>query len=328
MILADKIVEERKRLNLSQEELAEKLSVSRQAVSKWESSQSTPDLQKIIAMSALFSVSTDYLLKEDSAREVSECAESDTCGALRCVSMEEANAFLESVREQSRTAALGVLMCILSPVLLVFLAGLSESGIGGVTERFASAAGLAALFILIAAAVFLFVQNGAKSDRFEFIEKEAFETAYGVTGLVKEKKAAYEPVYTRFLSLGIILCILSPLPLVISALLKESDTLAVMMAALLLCIVAAGIYMIVRVSTVMSGYKQLLQEGEYRKDRRLNKGLAAANSIFWGLALTVYFAWSFISMDWERTWIVWPIAGVLCAPVLLIVKACQKDGKR
>lgn len=49
MISADKIVEERKRLNLSQEELAEKLSVSRQAVSKWESSQSTPDLQKIIA---------------------------------------------------------------------------------------------------------------------------------------------------------------------------------------------------------------------------------------------------------------------------------------
>ena len=48
MISADKIVEERKRLNLSQEELAEKLSVSRQAVSKWESSQSTPDLQKII----------------------------------------------------------------------------------------------------------------------------------------------------------------------------------------------------------------------------------------------------------------------------------------
>lgn len=42
MISADKIVEERKRLNLSQEELAEKLSVSRQAVSKWESSQSPP----------------------------------------------------------------------------------------------------------------------------------------------------------------------------------------------------------------------------------------------------------------------------------------------
>ena len=48
MILADKIINERKKNGWSQEELAEKLSVSRQSVSKWESAQSTPDLQKII----------------------------------------------------------------------------------------------------------------------------------------------------------------------------------------------------------------------------------------------------------------------------------------
>ena len=50
MILSEKITEERKKNGWSQEELAEKLSVSRQAVSKWESAQSTPDLQKIIRM--------------------------------------------------------------------------------------------------------------------------------------------------------------------------------------------------------------------------------------------------------------------------------------
>ena len=49
MILADKIIDERKRLGLSQEELAEKLNVSRQAVSKWEGAQSIPDLQRIVA---------------------------------------------------------------------------------------------------------------------------------------------------------------------------------------------------------------------------------------------------------------------------------------
>ncbi len=65
MILADKIIGERKRLGLSQEELAEKLSVSRQAVSKWESAQSTPDLQRVLQMAELFEVSTDYLLKDE-----------------------------------------------------------------------------------------------------------------------------------------------------------------------------------------------------------------------------------------------------------------------
>ena len=65
MILADKIINERKKLSWSQEELADKLEVSRQSVSKWESAQSTPDLNRILKMAELFGVSTDYLLKDE-----------------------------------------------------------------------------------------------------------------------------------------------------------------------------------------------------------------------------------------------------------------------
>lgn len=53
----------RKRHGMSQEKLAEKLSISRQAVSKWESGQSTPDLEKLIMLSTIFGVSTDSLIK-------------------------------------------------------------------------------------------------------------------------------------------------------------------------------------------------------------------------------------------------------------------------
>ena len=63
MNLADRIQNLRKAKGLSQEELAEALGVSRQAVSKWESSQSSPDLDKIIQLSEYFNVSTDHLLK-------------------------------------------------------------------------------------------------------------------------------------------------------------------------------------------------------------------------------------------------------------------------
>ena len=63
MILADKIIEERKRIGLSQEELAEKLNVSRQSVSKWEGAQSIPDINRIIMLAEIFGVTTDYLLK-------------------------------------------------------------------------------------------------------------------------------------------------------------------------------------------------------------------------------------------------------------------------
>jgi len=63
MNIADRIQFLRKQKGYSQEELADKMGVSRQAVSKWESEQSVPDLEKIIVMSDLFEVTTDYLLK-------------------------------------------------------------------------------------------------------------------------------------------------------------------------------------------------------------------------------------------------------------------------
>ena len=63
MNVADRIQNLRKIKGISQEQLAEAIDVSRQAVSKWESEQSTPDLEKIVLMSDFFDVTTDYLLK-------------------------------------------------------------------------------------------------------------------------------------------------------------------------------------------------------------------------------------------------------------------------
>lgn len=63
MNISDRIQHLRKARGISQEELADKIGVSRQAVSKWESEQSSPDIEKIILMSNVFEVTTDYLLK-------------------------------------------------------------------------------------------------------------------------------------------------------------------------------------------------------------------------------------------------------------------------
>ena len=96
MILADKIIDLRKKAGWSQEELAEKLGVSRQSVSKWEGAQSIPDMNKILQLSNLFGVSTDYLLKDsmEAPEPVAGLEEPEAEGAT-FVSMEEANAFLD-----------------------------------------------------------------------------------------------------------------------------------------------------------------------------------------------------------------------------------------
>ena len=94
MILANKITEERKKNGWSQEELANQLGVSRQAVSKWESASSVPDLQRVLELSKLFGVTTDYLLKDEIVPEPVAERMVYSGEELRKVSMEEANAFL------------------------------------------------------------------------------------------------------------------------------------------------------------------------------------------------------------------------------------------
>lgn len=69
MNIADRIQNLRKVKGISQEELADKVGVSRQAVSKWESEQSIPDIDKIILMSEYFDVTTDYILKGIESRK-------------------------------------------------------------------------------------------------------------------------------------------------------------------------------------------------------------------------------------------------------------------
>ena len=92
MLLAEKIMTLRKRAGWSQEELAAQLGVSRQSVSKWEGAQSVPDMQKVVQMSRLFGVTTDYLLKEELGEP--ELAPAEPDAPLRCVTMEQADTIL------------------------------------------------------------------------------------------------------------------------------------------------------------------------------------------------------------------------------------------
>ena len=72
MDLGKKLFELRKSKNLSQEDVAEKLKVTRQTVSKWETNQSTPDFDKIVPLCDLYGISTDELLKDEVKKEQEE----------------------------------------------------------------------------------------------------------------------------------------------------------------------------------------------------------------------------------------------------------------
>ena len=112
MILADKVMALRKKNGWSQEELAEKLNISRQSVSKWESGASIPDIDKIIALSSLFGVSTDYLLKDNLEKELpSETDDVYEVEKERAVSLEEAAAGLAGLDGPMTIVGDGAQMC-------------------------------------------------------------------------------------------------------------------------------------------------------------------------------------------------------------------------
>ena len=311
MILADKIIEERKKNGWSQEELANKLGVSRQAVSKWESAGSIPDLQRILQMSEPFGVTTDYLLKDEIEEELlNEYTETNTIK----VSMEEANQYLDMKSKGSRIVANATSLCILSPVPLIVLGTMTE-------DHIFIGFSLVLLLVLVAIAVYLFVNYGLRESHMQHLEKESFETEYGVSGMVRERREQYEPTFIRNIAIGVVLCILSVIPTIMAGVMEVEDYMSGISVGLLLIIVSIGVNILIRAGMIKSSYDTLLQEGEYTiEEKHLKKKTDAFSGAYWCLMVAIYLGWSFWTNNWKFTWIIWPVAGALYAAVLGMVK--------
>ena len=328
MILADKIIQLRKKCGWSQEELAEKMGVSRQSVSKWEGALSVPDLDKILLMSRIFGVSTDYLLKdeiEEAEYFPQEDREEDSGTGTRRVPMEEASAFLAAKRETAPRIALGVLLCILSPICLLSLGGLSDEGAIGISENLAAGIGLIVLLLMVIPAVALFVSSGMKTNRFEYLDNEPIELEYGVSGMVKERQNQLRDAHTRDFVIGVCLCIIAVIPLLLTALLAENGTYVVLSLCTTIVIVGIGVYMLVRNGIIWESTEKLLQEGDYSKSKKkANTFSEAVGAIYWCVVTAIFLFYSFYTMDWSQSWIIWPVAGVLFGAIEgIIMLSCK-----
>ncbi len=328
MILADKIIDLRKKNGWSQEELASQLGVSRQSVSKWESAASIPDLDKIIRLSKIFGVSTDYLLKDSMEPEAQEEDAGDTSDdePVHTVSLEEARTYLDTARAVAGKIALGVSLCILSPTVLIFLSGLSDHEGGyAIPESVGVGVGLPLIFVLVAIAVSLFIFFGRRLEPYDYMEKDPIELSYGVDGIVKKLKEKYEPSHNMALIVGVALCIVSIIPLFIAAALDEEGMLPIIGLDLCLILVALGVFLLVKTCVVFGSFQRLLEEGDYSRRHKLEeKRFDALDTIYWCVVTAAYLGWSFYTMDWHRTWIIWPCAAVLFGAVRAIASLVRR----
>lgn len=357
MKLAEKIMTLRKQRGWSQEELAQQLSVSRQSVSKWESGASVPDLDKILKMSEIFEVSTDTLLKEeldlnernivfaDMQNEQMKTDTSDMVNAVNeqngrqqfgedtrseeiqahYVSMQEAKDYLEWAKHKAPWIAFGTFLCVLSPVCLLMLSGMAEYKVLPITEDMAGGMGIAILLGMVAVAVAIFIIKGAHQERFYFFETQHLVADEEVRVMVLEKKQEFAPLSRKCIVAGVLLSILSVVPMMLMTAFSMPDIYYIYSLGVLLIFVAIATFFFVWSGTITGSHQILLEEEDYSLKNKQNSGRRKQVSrVYWCSVTAIFLAVSFLTNRWDLTWIIWACAGVLYGAVSAIMSLSKK----
>lgn len=249
--------------------------------------------------------------------------------SLKRVSMEEANAFLSVKSRTAKTIAYAAFLCILSPITLLMLGAISESTVGGLNEDIAGGIGMIALIIFIVIAAVMFISSGSKTASFAYLEKEKFETEYGVSGMVKERKAKYKDLHTKNNIAGTCLCITALIPLFVGAIVDaDNDLFLMIMLSFSFLIAGIGVICFIKTGIIWASYEKLLQEGEYSKENKEKPSIAdAVYTAYWVIATAVYLGYSLSSNNWGQSWVIWVVAGVMFCAVVAITNTFDKKSK-
>lgn len=323
MILAEKIMQLRKKNGWSQEELAEKLNVSRQSVSKWESGASIPDIDRIVALSGLLGVSTDYLLKDEIEKEqYSDVDDVYEGSKMRSVSLEEANLFMALVRNLAVRFAGAVALCILAVIPLVLSAGMAEYSVIGISEDMAGGIGVTVLLILVAIGVAVLILNSMKLEKFDYLEKEELSLQYGVHGIVSKKKEDFAETYRGCVAAGTVLCILAVTPVMIMAGLGAPELYLIYGTSVMFAVLAAGVFLFVWSGYIQGSFQKLLQEGDYTPEKkRVSKKTSFFPGVYWCFVTAVFLSVGFFTDKWKESGLIWPVAALLFVVILGILRA-------
>lgn len=323
MILAEKIIRLRKQLGWSQEELAEKMAISRQSVSKWESANSIPDLNKIIKLADIFEVSTDFLLKDE--YEANSYNDEPKPSNLNQVSLEQATQYVNSKIQEAALITKGVILSVCSAIPLFFFLAMAETQRMGITDDAATTIGLVCVLALVAIAVSFFIKTNQFKNETAAIENQDFELVYGVHSIFSERLAAYQPRYNRSLSIAVSLFIFSFMPLIVVNQFFDTSGMVLMMIAVLLLMVSAGLFFIIPASTKLDAYNHILQDkGSETEQTKRNKRAEKLAAFYWPLLIAIFLGWSLWTMDWGTTWIIWPVGAILFAALVGLMELLEK----
>ena len=302
----------RKRGGLTQEDLAEKMEVSRQSVSKWESNSAYPEMDAILRLCGLFGVDMDTLLRGDVQASLAE----DTTGYDRHM-----NAF-------SRAIAGGVGLILLGVTVLVALLIGAQDDTDAVVYPIT---GTAILLICITVAVAVFIVFGMGHDRFRK-KHPVIQPFY-----TEEQLDAFERRFPLLIALPVVLILIGVVVQVAIVLVPglsdtgTEDQWALLGTAILLLCIAVAVTVLVWAGIQKSKYnieeynRQAQQEFyPTPEQKRLNRLISAVWGAGMVLAAALHLLLGFTRDLWTSASTIYPVAALLCTAVAIVLH--RKDG--
>ena len=302
----------RKRSGLTQEALAERMDVSRQSVSKWESNTAYPEMDAILRLCDLFGVDMDTLLRGDVSRRFGE----DAAGYDKHM-----NAF-------SRAIAGGVGLILLGVTVLMFLL----IGIQGDEDAVVlPITGTAVLLICITVAVAIFIVSGMGHDRFRK-KHPAIQPFY-----TEEQIDAFEKRFPLLIALPIVLILIGIVIQVTIVLIPElsdkgtEDQWALLGTAILMLCITVAVTVLVWAGIQKSKYdiEEYNRQNQREFDptpeqKRLNQLIGAVWGVGMMLATALFLLLGFARNLWDSASTIYPVAALLLVAITIFLK--RKDG--
>ena len=316
MNLAENLHYLRKRDKITQEELADRLGVSRQSVSKWETGEAYPETDKLIILADMFNVTLDALMRTNlTVEEGPQISPTDDFG------------FASHMNIFSRSMAAGVFLIMLGVSLCVAFAGEATSLKGLVTLMEALSA--VSILLAVAGAVFLFVYYGIKHENFK---KEHPE----VGNIFEENEVkAFNIKFSLAMALLVSGVLVDVIFLVVMSFIIDADaTITVNKDSLYSYFVAAFIFVL---SFLVGGFVYFgiqhtkYNVSEYNKESRKanirrSKLNETISSVIMLSATALYLVLGFVWHLWHPGWIVFPVGGIICGIVGAVLNA-KNDGE-
>ncbi len=244
---------------------------------------------------------------------------------MRRVSELEGDEYLFAAKQSAGNLACGVFLCICSPVLLIILSGGREF-FQAISEGAAIGVGLTVLLCMVACAVGLFIISAMKMEPYEYLKKECFTLDPVYEQTLRNIWESRKKIFTLKIIAGVILCILSAVPLIITSMFHEF--LTIISVGVLLVIVGIAVFLFITAGMEDTSYMVILQEKEFSRKRKSGKKIEDnIAAVYWPFMVIAYLFCSFKSGAWHITWIIWPFSGIMFDVICKIIDFAGQESK-